>query len=398
MGALSGLGLPMVTLLLAVLFALFNWRSYSERDRYMDHLRPFVASARVYDALLHDDALDIDAETPFRALCQEVLDARLAYLVAVGPLSSLAGPPLTYPDDAEPAGDVSALADPGEAPTKLFVPVEPERHGGAQWAVPLWSERGLIGVLLLGPKAGGGLYTHEEMEIARASGERLIDTVACARMARRLMAVQREWLSESRASGRHTRRVLHDDALPRLHALMLQLSSSSEDSTRKAVGELADVHRQLSNLLRELPTAGAAEVATTGLVKALRRAVEDEFGDRFDSVGWEVEPEADERARQLPLNAAEVLFHAACEAVRNAARHGRGADDQRPLALTVRVAWRGGLEMAIADNGVGFDTTRDGGRGQGTAIHSTLMAVIGGTWSTESAPGKGTRVALSLPQ
>ncbi len=397
-GALSGLGLPMVTLLLAVLFALFNWRSYSERDRYMDHLRPFVASARVYDALLQDDALDIDAETPFRALCEEVLDARLAYLVTVGPLSSLAGPPLTYPHDAEPPGDVAALASLSDSPDELFVRIEPERFRGAQWALPLWSERGLIGIMLLGPKAGGGLYTHEEMEIARASGERLIDTVACARMARRLMAVQREWLSESRASGRHTRRVLHDDALPRLHALMLKLSSSPDDSTRRTVNELADVHRQLSDLLRELPTAGAAEVATTGLVKALKRCVEDEFGDRFDSIAWDVEPETEEHARDLPINAAEVVFHAACEAVRNAARHGRREDEDRPLDLTLRIAWRGGLEIGIEDNGVGFDTAREAESGQGTAIHSTLMAVIGGAWSTESTPGKGTRVALSLPE
>ena len=39
--------------------------------------------------------------------------------------------------------------------------------------MPLWSERGLIGMLLLGPKRDGGLYTQEEIEIARASGERL---------------------------------------------------------------------------------------------------------------------------------------------------------------------------------------------------------------------------------
>ena len=48
--------------------------------------------------------------------------------------------------------------------------------------MPLWSERGLIGVLLLGEKRDGGLYTQEEIEIARASGERLIDTQASAEM------------------------------------------------------------------------------------------------------------------------------------------------------------------------------------------------------------------------
>ena len=49
--------------------------------------------------------------------------------------------------------------------------------------MPLWSERGLIGLFLLGPKRGNGLYTQEDIEIARASGERLIDTRASAEIA-----------------------------------------------------------------------------------------------------------------------------------------------------------------------------------------------------------------------
>ena len=36
-------------------------------------------------------------------------------------------------------------------------------------------------------------------------------------------------------------------------------------------------------------------------------------------------------------------------------------------------------------------------RGQGLALHSTLMAVVGGTLSAESLPGKYTRVKLTLP-
>ncbi len=80
--------------------------------------------------------------------------------------------------------------------------------------MPLWSERGLIGVLLLGEKRDGGLYTQEEVEIARAGGERLIDTQASAEMARRLMALQRQRLAESQVVDRRARRVLHDDVLP----------------------------------------------------------------------------------------------------------------------------------------------------------------------------------------
>jgi signal transduction histidine kinase len=93
-----------------------------------------------------------------------------------------------------------------------------------------------------------------------------------------------------------------------------------------------------------------------------------------------------------------VLFHAAREAVRNAARHGRGDHADGALKLSVGLVWRNGLEVTVEDNGVGFDTSQYASTGHGTAIHSTLMAVIGGAWVTESSPGKGTRVTLTLPE
>src|SRR5207302_6567106 len=116
--------------------------------------------------------------------------------------------------------------------TRLCLPVDPARYGGALWAVPLWSERGLIGVLLLGEKLDHSLFSQEEIEIAQASGERMIDTQASAEMARRLMALQRRRLSESQVLDRQARRVLHDDVLPRLHTAMLTLSQGSSAGNR----------------------------------------------------------------------------------------------------------------------------------------------------------------------
>jgi len=38
-----------------------------------------------------------------------------------------------------------------------------------------------------------------------------------------------------------------------------------------------------------------------------------------------------------------------------------------------------------------------GGSGQGLALHSTLLAVVGGTLAVESLPGAYTRILLTLP-
>jgi signal transduction histidine kinase len=386
-------------LLMTLFYALLSWRSYVERERYIAHLRPFVASQRLYEHLLTASASaphSVDAATPFGALCADVLGARVAYLAALGPLAPLVGPPLAYPGHARAAlPPLAEITEQFRSPQTISVPLDPARYGGATWAVPLWSERGLIGVLLLGEKQAGGLYTQEEIEIARASGERLIDTQASAEMARRLMALQRQRLAESQVLDRRARRALHDDVLPRLHTAMLTLSGEDPDS--EAVTLLGDVHRYISDLLREMPTSTAPEVARLGLVGALRRAVDDELGNAFDQVTWQVEPGAEQQARQMPSLTAEVLFYAAREAVRNAARHGR--DAARPLHLEVKVIWRDGLQIVVEDNGIGLEVTKASGEGggQGLVLHSTMMAVVGGSLAVESAPGAYTRVTLALP-
>ena len=54
-------------------------------------------------------------------------------------------------------------------PQQLCLALDPQSFGGAVWAIPLWSARGLIGSLLLGEKRDGSLYTQEEIEIARTT-------------------------------------------------------------------------------------------------------------------------------------------------------------------------------------------------------------------------------------
>ncbi|HEX5689230.1 MAG TPA: ATP-binding protein, partial [Roseiflexaceae bacterium] len=338
-------------------------------------------------------------------------------------LAPLMGSGLTYPDEGRTTNDervpsafvlrpssfvLSALAEQFHSPHTICVPLEPERYGGAVWAVPLWSERGLIGVLLLGEKRDGGLYTQEEIEIARAAGERLVDTQASAEMARRLMDLQRQRLTESQILDRRTRRVLHDEVLPRLHTAILQIAESrlqvSDGEHQRSTiddlqSQLADVHRQIANLLHAMPPAAPPEVTRVGLLGALRQAVDSELGSAFDSVEWQIEQAAEPAAGNLSALNAEVIFYAAREAVRNAARYGRNGDSARPLRLSVAVLRRKGLEITIADDGVGLNAGvgASEGSGQGLSLHSTMMAVIGGSLTTESAPGTGTRVILALP-
>ncbi|MFN8564297.1 MAG: hypothetical protein U0703_22385 [Anaerolineae bacterium] len=397
-------GVLVMALIVTLFYALFSRESYVERARYIEHLRPFVSSQRLYEHMTVGSLpTAFDVSMPFYALCDEVLGARSAALLPVGAFAPLIGGSITYPADLKTPSLVDLLErglplTSATTPQTMCIPVEASpglqaSMGGASWAVPLWSERGLIGILLLGEKRNGSLYTQEEIEIARASGERLIDMQASAEMARRLMAIQRERLAQNQVVDRRTRRMLHDEVLPRLHATMLTLPPEAAG----VVEQLGEIHHQIADLLRELPTPAAPEVAQLGLIPALKQAVERELAGAFDRVTWEVDAAADAEVEGIPLLTAEVLYYAAREAMRNAAVYGR--HPQRPLHLWIKIAARDGLTIAVEDNGVGVARTdgSSGGSGHGLALHSTMMAVVGGALTVESAPDQFTRVRLTLP-
>ncbi len=425
---------PVYSLLLACLlitafYALLGWRSYAERERMIASLRPFVASQHLYDRLLSDSpgvaGVQISAKEsglanqgasledsagvtgPFYAICSQVLGTGRAVLAALGPLAPLSGPPLVYPPGAGfPAEQLAEIVAVAQSETHMAISLDPSRNNEMAWAVPLWGERGLVGVLLLGVKRDGSLYTQEEIEVARAVGERLIDLQASSEMARRLMALQRQRLAESQVLDRRARRALHDEVLPRLHSALLTLSSlQSIPAGSDAIACLTDVHRQISDLLRSMPPAVAPELARSGLIEALRRVAEEELAGAFDQVIWQIEPEGETCARSIQPFAAETLYYAAREAIRNAARHGRQAESSQPFKLQVEIACREIFSLCIVDNGIGLalshsqdpDPLQMRPGGQGLALHSTMMAVIGGSLEIESVPGRYTRVRLSLP-
>jgi signal transduction histidine kinase len=437
--------LQLALVIVAVFYALLCWRSFAERERSLEQLRPFVASERLVDHLrlppehlrgpsipLRASVREDDGRSPphrngagakaapdlFKTLGEAVLGASVTFLCPVGPLASLVGAPLAAPESAVPPEPevLAALVQRIGSGHQLCLPIDPVVYGGAAWAVPLWGERNLIGLLLLGDRRDDSLYSQEEIEIARAAGERLIDARAAGELARRLLLLQRRRLSEDQVLDSRVRRVLHDDVLPLLHTALLSLRSHPSLSATPyaapaqpeiatpddAAGLLADAHRQVSALLAELPPPLAPDVARLGLVRALQRVVED-LGGELDEVAWTIEPAAERTLSGLSPLAAEVLFGAAREAIRNAARHAHPADRARPVHLGITVAVTADdLTLSVEDDGVGLAAPTSsrgapGGAGQGLILHGTLLTVLGGSLVVEGAVGHGTRVTLRLP-
>ena len=244
---------------------------------------------------------------------------------------------------------------------------------------------GLTGVLLLGARADGGMYSEEELEIARATGERLVDTTASLALSQKLMALQREQMVQTQLLDQRTRRVLHDEVLPLIHTAMLAVASGEHKEA--AMERLSDAHREISALLRDLPVTTTPDVARLGPLAALRKAVEGEFRQAFESVTWEIDDEVERATAALPPLKAETLYFAGRELVRNAARHARpgpGEGCRLKIAATHGDGW---MRIVVEDNGSEWEGRA--AQGHGLELHTALMAIAGGSLSVEATGGAG---------
>ena len=148
--------------------------------------------------------------------------------------------------------------------------------------------------------------------------------------------------------------------------------------------------------MRELPPTVTPEITRLGLMAALRKAVEVEFAHAFAKVTWRCDEGIEGHMAALSPVAAETLYYAARELVRNAAKHAQPAGHADGLCLEIAARVEDGqIQITIEDNGSGF--APEPGAGQGLALHSTLMAIVGGSLSLETVPNQMTRVQLAVP-
>jgi signal transduction histidine kinase len=189
-------------------------------------------------------------------------------------------------------------------------------------------------------------------------------------------------------------RELHDNMSQTLYAVSLALESVRKKMTAapaieqrldQCMTELRRLNQEVRAHIRELePENVRRESFPAALAATLKGLVPDHVvvEQRLDPTALELVP---------PEHASE-LVNIVREAVSNSVRHGRAR------RITLRAAHdAGALALAIADDGAGFAVAQAGSGGHGLANMRARAAAIGGTLEVESAPGKGTRVLLTLP-
>lgn len=219
----------------------------------------------------------------------------------------------------------------------------------------------------------------DAVEALRVSEERLRDMAA-----RAAEATEQE--------RQRVARELHDGAGQVLTAIRLSLQVLGAAETRSVTKErLADaeglVDEAIDEVRRIAMALGPAALHRLGLAQSLEELTR----SLASRSGLPIEFSAPERLDGLSAAVESAAYRVVQEGLTNVLRHAEAA------RVGVEVELDGGrLEIAVSDDGLGFDPAAPRS-GLGLAGMQERVALLGGTLSVESAPGRGCRLHASLP-
>ncbi len=195
-------------------------------------------------------------------------------------------------------------------------------------------------------------------------------------------------------------RELHDDFAQSLTALSVTLQSA----VQTVPPEMQSMQEQLARVQAlTMETMGETSrwiqdlrprlLDDLGLVPAIRWYAESRLTDSV-----QVQVEANGLKQRLPAELEITLFRVVQEAISNIAKHAHAHSVQ----IRIDLYDTGHVVARIEDDGLGFLPSKylhsnDGLRGMGLLGMRERVALLGGTLTIDSTPGRGTRIRAEVP-
>jgi two-component system sensor histidine kinase NreB len=98
---------------------------------------------------------------------------------------------------------------------------------------------------------------------------------------------------------------------------------------------------------------------------------------------------------KIPTGTMTTIFRLLQESLCNVVKHANA----KHVAVTLRGTERGEIELAVVDDGIGFDPSHacEGQKGMGIVGMRERARLVGGTVKIVSQPGQGTMIVFSIP-
>jgi signal transduction histidine kinase len=258
--------------------------------------------------------------------------------------------------------------------------------------VPLIVRDRAIGVIVAQDKQQPDpRFTDEDVRIAEAFAQRAAVAIDLSeRVARDAL---RRVVAGQELERQRLARELHDETGQALTSILLGLKNleeeKSDDDVRRSVLELRElVVSTLHDVRRLAVELRPKALDDFGLVSALERLAET-FAEQTNV---DVHLEAALGDSRLPGEAETALYRIVQEALTNVIKHANAR------TVSVVLTRKGeAVVVVIEDDGRGFDPSADHVEGLGVIGMRERIALVGGRLSVESAPDRGTTVAVEVP-
>jgi signal transduction histidine kinase len=269
--------------------------------------------------------------------------------------------------------------------------------------VPLRAGFENFGVVVFGSPQPN-TYTQDHQNLLTAICNQAIVALQNAQLYQSLMEEKERIVEVEEDARKKLSRDLHDGPTQSIAAIAMRVNYArtllekkrNVDETAEELERVEELARRTTKDIRQmLFTLRPLVLETQGLTAALEQLIaklaETESATRFR---LDAMPEVD---KVVDRNAQGVLFYIIEEAMGNARKHARARN------VRVRLTVREGMFVAeVADDGRGFDVeavqlSYDERGSLGMINMHERAEMIGGKLIVASAPGKGTRITITVP-
>jgi signal transduction histidine kinase len=201
----------------------------------------------------------------------------------------------------------------------------------------------------------------------------------------------------AREERRRLLRELHDRVLQPLSSLRVRADLCLREllaEPRAMANELHIIRRNADAVISEIRRLLADNQGQSDLIAGtLERRLREELEIFRSRSGLRLDFQCTFTSHSLPYEIERELYYSLREGVINAVRHSRASELRLSLCQDPSAC-----RALVVDNGVGFDPeTVEGGSHYGLRAMRERIERLGGRFSIQTAPGKGTRISMTIP-
>lgn len=270
------------------------------------------------------------------------------------------------------------------------------------WGVPMKTESGVIGVLLIG-FAKPYEWLPSERELLRAIADRSALAIDRARIndalrerEARIAQLSAHLLQVQEQERKRISRELHDETgqglmVIRLYLGMLEAGIKSRMARTKIRETVSVVDRTIDGIRRIIARLSPLVLQELGLIAAIRK----EAKDFARTTGVRARVAVPSEVGRLAPETEAAVYRVVQEALHNVAKHAQ--------ATSVSINMQrdnGSVKLLVEDDGVGFQprfASSSRGHSFGLAGIKERVGMLGGVVKVVSGKGKGTRLEVTVP-